>query len=149
MKKWIGVLFALALLSPVVADPDVSTTTGTAVLAYRDWDNLEMVAVGWETPTTGTGAVTASITGLYGVLNRIVIVPDDEPTSAPTNLYDVSLTDVDGVDLLDGMGANLSSVTLTTIGTTWTYPMVFGNLNLGITNAGNSRGLVRVYYNLP
>jgi len=144
-KIWVCVL---ALLSVAAAEPNIDVTTGTVVLANRVKDDIHMSAIGWESNTSGT--VTAKITDFYGLTSRIVIVPDDEPTSAPADSYDVTLKDADGVDILDAMGADLSSVSLTTIGTTWTLPfLVFGDLDLEILNADVSRGLIRVYYTLP
>jgi hypothetical protein len=55
------------------------------------------------TPTTVTGEVM-----------RFVAIPDGGGTQ-PTNLWDVTLTDDDGYDIITGQGANLSNAAPTTV----------------------------------
>lgn len=99
-----------------------------------------------------SGNCTADITGVQGEIMRFTVNPDDGATS-PTNAYDMTLKDRDGVDILAGLGANLSNSTalsrvpLTGDGTTTTQRFVtLGTLSLAITNAGAANGgILRVY----
>ncbi len=70
--------------------------------------------------------------------------------TAPTIHYDMTLVDIDTVDLLTGLGANLSAtVTVRAVPYLSTYgPIYFegGNLDLVIANAGNAKqGTVTIW----
>jgi hypothetical protein len=103
----------------------------------------------------GGSATVASGLPVSGKIVRVVIIPAGAP-DAPTNLYDLTLTDSDGVDVLAGQGANALEATIWNLcpgtplrdGTTVSVvPMVVdGVLTLNVTNAGDSkRGTVVVY----
>ena len=74
--------------------------------------------------------------------------------SAPSNGYGVALLDADGVDVLQGAGAELSGDSATSIcpligdGTTTARPVAIdGSLSLVISNAGNAKsGTVKLFY---
>jgi hypothetical protein len=113
--------------------------------------SIERIDLAWTAHTDGTGTLTA--TDIYGTLVQVQFAPG---SVTPTNLYDLTLTDANSVDVLAGYGANLSStlsarrVPLVTAGDGTTLapmPMVIaGNLTLNITNAGTSTtGTVTLY----
>jgi hypothetical protein len=90
---------------------------------------------------------------ISGEIQRVVIDPQ---SPAPTDLYDITLTDEDSVDVLAGQGANVSTSATSIVcpgtplkdGTTVSVrPVVVdGILTLNITNAGNGgAGKVVVY----
>lgn len=92
--------------------------------------------------------------GISGTLLRVAFKPDTGD-SQPTNLYDVTLTDYSGIDVLNGAGANLSNaaasatVPLTTgsDGVTMLPTVVSDTLTLNVTNAGNAkRGELILYF---
>ena len=97
-------------------------------------------------------ATVASTVAISGQILRVVIDPG---SPAPTNLYDMTLTDSDSVDVLAGRGADLSDTATTNIcpgtplkdgTTTSVVPMVVDSiLTLNITNAGTGVGTVVVY----
>jgi hypothetical protein len=70
----------------------------------------------------------------------------------PTNLYDVTLLDDDGTDLLAGLGANLSNVTASAVapmlGASTNVPVVVvGSANLVVANAGAAKqGTIVLYF---
>lgn len=76
-------------------------------------------------------------------LDTAVFVPD--LTSAPTNLYDVTIQDSRGIDILCGMGANRSATTAqavvfgSPVSTTTLAPMTQGTLTTTVTNAGTKK----------
>jgi len=83
---------------------------------------------------------------LSGVLERITFDPDG--TDVPSANYDVVLNDVDGVDVLNGKGSNLSATVTTSVAPALTGGnMAFDDaLDLVVTNAGNAkRGKVILY----
>ncbi len=127
--------------------PAAGTNTITTVTAIRPM----RVSFAWT--SNASGAVNGTLTGkLGGVISRVVFVPG-ATTAQPTDLYDVTLLDEHGMDVLAGKGANLSNATSTQIcpligdGTTTNQPVVInGTLELQVTNAGNAKsGAVHIY----
>ena len=107
----------------------------------------------WVSAADGTATV-ASTVAVSGYIVRVVTIPS--ASAAPTTLYDVTLTDADGIDILAGQGANLSATVAASVcpgtpfkdGTTTsvTTMIVDGILTLNVTNAGNAKaGSVVVY----
>lgn len=103
----------------------------------------------------GGNAVVASSVAISGEIQRVVFIPATGGL-APTTLYDLTLTDSDGVDVLAGQGANLAvpgnthvcpGVPLKDGTTTRVVPVVVDSvLTLNVTNAGASKaGTVVVY----
>lgn len=78
-----------------------------------------------------------------GYLVAVKIVPDGGGT-APTTLYDLTLDDAEAVDLLTGLGANLSAtVSIRSVPLVNTSGLVYyegGAVDLVVTNAGNAKG---------
>lgn len=121
---------------------------------YRQ-NGSDVVKHTFDWTSNGSGAATvASTLAVSGVIVRVVVIPS--ATVAPTALYDVTLTDADSVDVLAGLGANMSAtVTLNTCpgtaltdGTTVSVVPMFVDsiLTLNVTNAGASKaGKVVVY----
>lgn len=125
---------------------------GTATLTEsREKKNIDgysyvsKIKFDWASDTTET--VTQATTLDYdGVILFVVTVPDGGGT-APTALYDITLTDTDSVDVLGGQGANRSA--------TATEYLNYGSglgavskskLQLNVSAAGeNKGGLVYVY----
>jgi len=105
--------------------------------------------------SSGGGAATVpSGLAITGKIERVVFIPS--ASAIPTTLYDVTLTDENGIDVLAGQGANLSETTAssvcpgtalkdgTTVGVVQT--VVDGILTLNVTNAGASKaGQVILY----
>ena len=59
----------------------------------------------WTWTSTSAGAYTEATAYRYnGVCHKLITVPTD-----PTALYDVTITDADGVDVLGGAGADRSA----------------------------------------
>lgn len=107
----------------------------------------------WVSAADGSATLASSI-AVSGRIERVVFVPS--ASAAPTNLYDLTLTDADGVDCLGGQGANLSASATTHVcpglplkdgTTTADYPITVDSvLTLNVTNAGDTKaGKVVVY----
>jgi hypothetical protein len=102
--------------------------------------------VSWTSDGSGD-ASEVSPQSVSGQIERVVFVPS--ATAAPTNLYDIVLTDEHGLDVLGGQGANLSNSASSHVcpgtplkdGTTTSVrPMVVdGALTLTVSNAGASK----------
>lgn len=92
------------------------------------------------------GAVSGNpVTIRRGVIEAVKIVPST--VTAPTALYDVTLVDTDGVDVLNGLGADQSA----TLGKYFSFlpALTFDGsqtLDLVVANAGNAgKGAVIVW----
>jgi len=145
-------MVCFALLQVVQAEPvaTVGAVTCTQFPANRS-DVVLRYTLDWTSDTSTSGTVTASVYQINGTIERIVYNPDGGAT-LPTDSYDVTLKDIDGIDVLNGTGANLSQSTVaSTISTegdgTTNIPMATqGTLALSVTNAGSAKGgIIRIY----
>lgn len=125
--------------------------TFTTRYAQADSDVVR-ITIDWTSHTDGT--VTQALPKAYsGILERVVFNPG---ATAPTALYDVTLTDEQSVDVLAGQGADLSATVTSQVkpgipfkdGTTTSVaPVVIDDLlTLNITNAGSGKTGVIVLY---
>lgn len=143
------VLFAAGLWS-VAGAADTSITTGSLLASVSQISGVTCVSLDWGSNPDGDHI--SEIRGVYGEIRRITLAPDTA-TSQPTNLYNMTLTDRDGFDVLGGRGSNLSNskttffVPLTGDGVTTVTPItVHGSLHLNIDSAGDDKGgTVRLY----
>ena len=105
--------------------------------------------------TSSAGGAVSGIpsVALSGEILRIAFIPGAGGVQ-PSDLYDITLLDDDGLDVLQGKGANLSNAAASQAcpligdGTTTVRPVaVDGQLTLTVANAGNAKqGTVAVYY---
>lgn len=102
-------------------------------------------AIAWL--STAGGAVSANAVAVKrGRLHRVKFVPGAGGVQ-PTDAYDVTVTDADSVDVLHGLGANLSNATAKIVpqldgsgGTPNTLGFLEGgDLTPVIANAGNAK----------
>lgn len=110
------------------------TTTRVGPLTRYDIDWL----------SSAGGAVSANTFSVKtGELVEVRFTPDGGGTQ-PTDLYDLTMTDADGTDVLAGTGANLSNATATAvvpvISTYFRRQLTAGDLTPVIANAGNAKG---------
>lgn len=95
-----------------------------------------------------TSASTGNITPfeVTGVPMRLTTVPSGGGT-APTDKYDITIVDEDGVDVLNGLGADRSAtLTQHKANTDGLVLCAANNLTLTVANAGNSKaGTVYLY----
>jgi len=137
--------------------------TGTVSIAVQklnsDAKNSRLISrytVTWTSDASGdvNQSFVANGAGLVsGSIKRVVINPG---ATAPTALYDLTITDEQGVDVLAGQGANLSDTVTTEFSpgvalddgtTTSVIPMVVDDiLTFVVANAGNAKGGVVVLY---
>lgn len=124
------------------------TATLTESREKKNIDGLSYVSkIKFDWASDAAGDVSQQTTLDYdGVILFVVTVPDSGGT-APTALYDVTLTDSDGVDVLGGLGANRSATATEYLN----YSSGLGavsksQLTLTVANAGDTKGgLVYVY----
>lgn len=104
---------------------------------------IKKIAFTWVSASDGTatGTTTHAYDGKCELLTT-----DPDGTDAPSDNYDITITDSDGVDVLGGSGANRStSATQQVLGSS--LGAVAGSkLTLNITNAGDTKaGVVYLY----
>ena len=110
-----------------------------------------------EWTSNASGVVTATTSeARAGIVSGTVMRVTFKPGAAtPSNGYDVTITDENGIDILVGQGANLSNAAASTVcpgveftdGTTTSLMQVavFGVLTLNVANAGNAKqGIVEL-----
>jgi hypothetical protein len=118
---------------------------GTVVATLDHSGGLERVKWAWT--CSSAGAADDSTTAVYnGVLMRFVTVPGTS-SDAPTAAYDVTIKDADGIDLLNGLGADRSATaTEQKVLSDGLCVMQSSTLTLGVTNAGDvKKGTVYLY----
>lgn len=132
-----------------------SVSVGSATFTHDTTDRdrnqpfVRSLTVAWT--SNASGSVTATINSVRGHITRIVTDPG---SAAPTDNYDITLTDSSGIDLLRGRGANRDTANSEMFvpligdgGTTTTLISMTPNLTLSITNAGNAKtGSFIIYY---
>lgn len=114
--------------------------------------NRKKIIASW-TSDASAGTVSQVIAECVGAIERVVTDPG---TAAPTDNYDITLLDENGIDVLMGLGMNRDTANTEQIcpGITCTdgtnnavIPIaVHGDLTLTIANAGNSKnGTITLY----
>lgn len=116
---------------------------------------VQSIQMAWTSGTAGDAGIVSGIASpqISGEILRAVFAPGAGGVQ-PTDLYDVTLLDADGFDVLAGKGANRSNVNkeqvtpLTGDGTTTNQRIaVDGTLELTIANAGSAKqGTLTIYF---
>lgn len=115
------------------------------VFSDSNTQTIRKYTIAWTSDASGDA--TANTIALSGSIARINFVPNTGATQ-PTDLYDVTIKDSDGIDILLGAGADLSNANATTV-----IPLISGNklvvndkLAVTISNAGNAKtGAITLY----
>lgn len=111
---------------------------------------VRKVTVDWTSDDT-TGAVTGTTRKIVGWLIKGVTDPG---SAAPTDNYDINLTDPEGTDILTLCVSKLIDRDTTTTEQAYfhltaggTHPVVCDAITVAVTNAGNSKtGQLILYY---
>lgn len=118
---------------------------GTVTLTEETFGTVEKITFAWVSDAAGA-ADKASVESYSGEVLRAVQIPDSGGTQ-PTNLYDVTVEDDDGADILIGLGvdlvngANTDKVAKDGLGV-----VAQAKLTLKVTNAGNAKGGKTILY---
>lgn len=90
----------------------------------------------WSWTSTASGVADLITVGsYYGEVLSLVTNPD---ATAPTDDYDITITDVDGYDVMQGAGANRDTANTETAVPT-AKSVAFGKLTLNVSNAGSAK----------
>lgn len=116
---------------------------GTVTVAETRIKGQPVQKIDWDWLSTAAGAADLVTANVYnGILTHVVFIPDGGGTQ-PTDQYDVTVTNPDGVDVLNGNGANLSNaanVIKSRYETANLLAVANEPLTLNVTNAGNAKG---------
>jgi hypothetical protein len=126
---------------------------GAIAETFQGHRSVRSLALAWTSSAGGAVSGIPTLEKIAGEMLRVVFIPGSGGVQ-PTDAYDVTLLDDDGLDVLAGKGANLSNSSASTIcplvgdGTTTVRPCAIdGNLTLVVANAGNAKqGTVKLYY---
>lgn len=89
---------------------------------------------------------TASGTTTYAYDGKILLLATDPGATAPTDNYDVTLADDNGIDVLAGAGADRDTANTETVVSASLGAVAGSKLTLSIAAAGNSKiGTVYIY----
>jgi hypothetical protein len=124
---------ALLLVSAPVLAVGTATVSTTTVLGNVDRHTITWVS-------SAAGAVSGNAFAVRGYLVQVRFVPDSAATQ-PTDLYDATLVDDHGIDVLNSAGSNLSNSTSLLV--VLDPPVLLDGshtLDLVIAAAGNAKG---------
>lgn len=140
MKKFLmAVLLSLCLTTTVYAE---------CVETWEGSSPIQVIQLAWT--TVATGAFTSTDTNYTGEGFLYMVETDPDGTAAPTDDYDITLTNANGVDIMGGALANRDTanteIVMPLLNGNYTAIPFIGTLTLAITNAGaNKSGKVRLY----
>lgn len=138
-----SVLLILACLLAVLTAP--LSAAGTVTLTEETHGTLKKISFAWTSDGSGVVSGTLTTAAYTGALERLVTVPAGGG-SAPTDNYDVTLLDGDGVDVLMGAGADRDTANTEQVLRDALGVVANDRLELRVANAGNAKsGTVHVY----
>ena len=119
---------------------------GTATVTETRHTSVKKVYWDWASSADNEGSTKQTTYGYDGLLERVVFIPDAAGTQ-PSNLYDVTITDDNSVDVLAGLGADLSnSATVVKTHANGLTAVAGSKLTLNVSNAGLSKGGIVILY---
>ncbi len=138
-------MLLVIILTPVVA---MAAAAGSCTNNHKGTPQGGLQLVSWEWTSDAAGAVTevGALSGITGEIWQVQFIPDSGGTQ-PTDAYDVTLLNAQGVDVLQGYGVDRSNddAHATNLifpmndngGSVWLWR---AELTPAISNAGNAKG---------
>lgn len=126
----------------LVALATVGHAAGTVTTAEITHTSVRKITFTW-TSSSG-GAADATTTAAFD--GRVIGLITDPGAAAPTDDYDLAITDADGHDVLLGAGANRDTVNTEYVTEGSLAGVAGSKLTLAITNAGNAKQGVVVLF---
>lgn len=115
---------------------------GTVTVTESSLVNVHKIKWAWTSTSGGAADLISAKTYAGDVL---ALVTDPDSTAAPTDNYDITITDAEGYDVMQGAGANRDTANTETAVPT-AASVAFGQLTLNVTNAGDSKSGVAILY---
>ena len=135
----------LAAFGVLVSAGLVHAAAGTSTVAETTFPTVKKIVWTW---TSGTGAEGGTVTKVTtaGFDGKLIGLTTDPGTAAPTDNYDVAITDADGHDVLLGAGANRDTANTEYVAEASLGAVAGSKLTLSITNAGDAKEGVVILY---
>jgi hypothetical protein len=125
-------------LVAVLALTSEAWAAGTVTVTEEAYSAVRKVKFAWT--SDGAGAADGATTGDFsGKIEALVTVPNGGGTQ-PTDLYDLTVVDDDGTDVLSGAGANRSNASTQVVLSASLGIVANDRLTLHVTNAGAAKG---------
>jgi hypothetical protein len=117
------------------------------VVTLSEKTHTSVKRIAWDWLSTDLGVVTSATTKTYdGLIERVAFIPDTAGT-LPTDGYDVTITDADGIDVLAANGANLDhDNTVVKTHANGLTGVADSILTLNISAAGDAKGGIVILY---
>jgi hypothetical protein len=116
----------------------------SCTITEEQMSHIKKVKFAWVSGSDGKASGTT--TGIYsGEIIRLVTIPG-ATTLAPTDNYDVVVTDGDGADVLMGAGADRDTAATEQVLASSLGCVANDTLSLAITNAGSGKGGTVILY---
>jgi hypothetical protein len=114
---------------------------GTVTVTESTFSPIKKIKWSWTSDASGN-ADKITVEAYYG---QVIALVTDPGATAPTDNYDITITDVEGYDVMQGAGANRDTANTETAVPTATS-VAHGTLTLNVSNAGDSKQGVAVLY---
>lgn len=114
---------------------------GTVTVTEESLGNVHKIKWAWTSAVGGAADLVTA--GNYA--GDVVSLVTDPGAAAPTDNYDVTITDAEGYDVLQGAGANRDTAN-TEQAAPAAASVAFGKLTLNVSNAGDAKEGVAVLY---
>lgn len=101
----------------------------------RTWTSTKRIKFDWTAHTDGVVTGVATTKTYAGKL--IAFTTDPDAGTAPTDNYDIVITDSDGIDVLLGAGANRDTANVEQVASASLGLVVGSTLTFAVTNAGS------------
>jgi len=143
MKK---LIVKIAALFTIVLFATVSWGAESVTQSLQAGGQIQVLQMVWVTDSSGNLTATDTAYPIEGFLIMVETDPD-----SPTTLYDITLKDANGLDVMGGAlgdrSATATEVTLPLMNGNYTMIPVYGTLSMDVTGAGNDEsGTIRIYF---
>jgi hypothetical protein len=113
---------------------------GSAMVQTQDVvGNYVKIILDWLSDASA-GNGTFLLTGVWSGKIKSIMIGSDAGGTAPTNLYDLTLTNALGADVMAGGGANIAVPGTKVLAESSVPVLVNDTLTLNLSNAGNAKG---------
>ena len=115
---------------------------GNLTITYGETRTMRRVTLDWTSDASSGDVSGVTTQELSGIIERVTFIPDAGGTQ-PSDLYNVTIEDENGIDMLDGDGADLSNSAASIV-----EPSIAidDKLELKVDSAGNYKGGTIVLY---
>jgi hypothetical protein len=117
--------------------------TGTVTVTERASRSVKKIIWAWTSTSLGA-AGDVTLRDYIGKLIGLTTIPS--AAAAPTDNYDIVITDADGHDVLLGAGANRDTANTESVAETSLGAVAGSTLILAVTNAGDTKAGTVILY---